>query len=250
MKLGKRVQITIGVEDVASSAEFFTSLQFQIVSKSADPYPSVQLTDGQNLILLNQDGMTYRGLVYFNPELNALVPELEAAGVSFFWKQPNEDGTLASAMFIDPTAIYGEDKNLGVNIVNQAPDKLYLPAGNPLTLCGTFGEFCSSVADYDVAAAFWAKLGFEPIEGGSTPYRFGVLSDGCMQVSAHQTPPDMMIPSPALTYFSADSAERVAKIKALGYAPSFEETDAAGNVVGAGFVGPGGQHIYIFNDVI
>lgn len=251
MYLGDRVQITIGVEDVENSAEFFISLGFQEIERSAEPYPWVQISDGQNLILLNQDGMVYRGLVFFNSDLDNLVQQMEADGVTFFWKQPNEDGTLANAMFIDPNGAYGEEKNLGINIVGRAAEELHQPAGEPLTLCGKFGELCSSTADFAAAKAYWSKLGFEQAYGGEEPYPYGVLQAGPMLLGFHQTPLEMTIPSPALTYFSADSADRIARIKSLGHLPTFEMTGADGETIThAGFEAPGGQHIYVFNGAI
>ncbi len=250
MNLGKHVQITIGVPDVAVSAEFFQSLNFRLIDQADKPYPWAQFSDGQNLILLNQDGMIYRGLNYFNPALDTLVPQMEAVGVTFFWKQTNDDGSLASAMFIDPNGSYGEDKNLGINIVAKDGKDLHQPEGVPLTLCGKFGEICSSTSDYAAAATFWGKLGYSVWHAGEEPYSYGILQDGSILLGYHQTPADMLIPSPALTYFSADSAERISHIKALGHQPSFENRDATGVISEAGFISPGGQHFYIFNGEI
>lgn len=258
MKLGTRTQITLGVPDLEAESTFFTDLGYQLIDENTEPYPWRQFSDGQNLILLNQDGMTYRGLVYFNPELDALVEAMEAAGVEFFWKQQNEDGSYQSAMFIDPHGIDGKNgaENLGVNIVAHDPEGLHQPAGEPITHCGKFGEFAVPISDLAASRDFWAQFGFEVLyiqeEGGSYPW--GILHDGMIVLGQHQHGGNWDIENafelPALTFFSKESADHIAYIKAKGYQPIFELTDDNDVVVNAGFESPSGQPFYIFNGEI
>ncbi len=258
MKLGKRTQITLGVPDLAAETKFFSDLGFQIVDENTEPYPWRQFSDGQNLILINQDGMTYRGLIYFNPELDTLVAAMEAAGVEFFWKNQHEDGSHEAAMFIDPNGIAGKDsdKNLGVNIVAHDADGLHQPAGEPLTMCGKFGEFAVPVSDFAASRAFWTQLGFDVLyaqeEGAGYPW--GILHDGMVVLGQHQHggnwDMDNAFDIPAMTYFSKDSAEKIAFIKSCGYEAAFESADENNVVQHAGFHSPSGQPIFIFQGEI
>lgn len=258
MKLGKRVQIALGVPDLAATSAFFVQLGMQPVDGSSEPYPWAQFSDGQNLILLNQDGMVYRGLIYFNPDLDEQVARLEADGVAFFWKQPAPDGGLQSAMFIDPTGPDGPNgaANVGVNIVAHDPVGLHTPAGVPLTRCGKFGELALAVDDYAQTTAFWARLGFEPLLENREPYPWGIWSDGMLVLGVHQNKTfslpgtDGLNLSPALTYFSADSPTRIAALKADGLVPAFEIAGADGTISHAGFQSPDGTTFFIFEGEI
>ena len=247
MKLGKRVQIVIGVPDLEKSAEFFSNLNFQLIDRSDTPYPWAQFSDGQNLILLNQDGMVYRGLVYFNPELNTAVPQLEQAGLAFFWKQTTDSGQLQSAMFIDPTGVdgVGGSRNVGVNIVAQDPSGLFQPSGDPCSICGSFGEFAIPTEDYNATRAFWTKLGFRVTHEDTQPSPWGILMDDMIILGLHQHE-QMEIQVPSLTYFAVDTTERIETIKSFGYKPTFEHADADGNIIHAGFTTPDGTPLLVF----
>lgn len=247
MKLGKRVQITIGVPDLEKSAEFFRNLEFQLIDQNTEPYPWAQFSDGQNLILLNQDGMVYRGLVYFNPEVDATVPLLEEKGLQFFWKQTKDDASLQAAMFIDPTGIDGPggERNVGVNIVAQDPTDLHQPSGEPCSICGSFGEFAIPTEDYEATKAFWTKLGFKVTHEDSQPTPWGILMDGMVILGLHEND-KMNFKLPSLTYFAIDTIHRIQKIKSFGYMPTFEHADEEGNIIHAGFETPDGTPLLVF----
>lgn len=252
MQPGERVQIVFGVPDLAATAAFFHACGCREIAADDRPHPWIQFSDGQNLILLNQDGMTYRGLIYFNPHAEAVVSDLEAAGVQFMRKQYAADGQLQAALFADP---YGPDptgeQNIGVNIVAHDPAGLHQPPGVPLTLLGKYGEFASFTDDYVGAVARWALLGFEEIYSEQTPYRWGILRNDPIILGYHQAPPDQRFATiPFLTYFAADAADRIAQIKALGYATAFEWTDDQGRAIHAGFAVPGELTVCVFQGEI
>ncbi len=258
MKLGVRTQIVLGVADLAAETTFFTNLGFQLIDENTEPFPWRQFSDGQNLILLNQDGMLYRGLLYFNPGLDTLVETMEAAGVSFLQKRLNKDGSHQSAIFVDPNGIEGAEsrKNLRVNIVARDPVGLHRPKGEPLTNCGKFGEFAVPVSNFARSKVFWTHLGFDVLyaqeEGGS--YSWGILHDGLIVLGQHQHggnwDMDYAFDIPALTYFSKDSADHITHIKSFGYDTIFEAADDNNIIQHAGFNSPSGQPIFIFQGEI
>lgn len=252
MQLGKRAQIAIGVPDIVATAAFFRQTGFHEIDSSNEPYPWIQFSDGQNLILLNQDGMVYRGLIYFNPALDALVPQLEAAGIDLIGKRSASDGGYQAVMFSAPTSQdQSNDNSIGVNIVAHDPAGLHAPAGEPLTLLGKFGEFATFTTDFAEVTAFWQQLGYEELLRASDPYPWGILRDGPIVLGVHQAPADHKLSdTPALTYFALDAGERIARVKALGYTPAFEMTDEDGQTAHAGFIAPGGQMFFIFQGEI
>ena len=152
MKLGKVVQIAIGVPDLAESAVFYETLGFEKLAENDTPWPWKQYTDGQNLILLNQDGNQYTGLNYFSPDVGQLVAQIEEQGVQFLNKQV-EDGRLQMAIFSDADGLL-------VALINHDPSEMSLPEGAPISKCGKFGEFSLGVENYQKASKFWQQFGF------------------------------------------------------------------------------------------
>src|SRR5688572_27428158 len=91
MKLGSTAQIIINTENLENSLAFYLKLGFSKVAEKKDDNPWVQLTDGQILILLNQDSMNYTGLTYFSENIEETVAELEKSGIEFDAKIKKEE---------------------------------------------------------------------------------------------------------------------------------------------------------------
>jgi predicted lactoylglutathione lyase len=224
MKLGQVVQIAVGVVDLDESAAFYETLGFEKLAEDDVPWPWQQFTDGQNLLLLNQDGNQYIGLNYFSPNLPELVAQMEEMGVEFLQKQ-EVDGRLQ-------TAVFSDSDGLLVGLVNQDLDGIQLPDGEPVSQCGKFGEFALGVADFQKASHFWQQFGFEQLYVGGDPYPWGILSDGMIVVGLHQTD---AFGGPCMTYFAADMPKRIAKLQSKGL--SIED-----GVLQA----PGGETLFLF----
>ncbi len=205
MKLGQVVQIAVGVPDLAEAVAFYEALGFVRLAENDVPWPWTQLTDGQNLLLLNQDGNQYIGLNYFSPHVADLVTQMEAMGVEFLQKR-EEDGRLQTAVFAD-------SDGLMVGLINRDPSGMQMPDGEPITHCGKFGEFALGVADFQRASHFWQQFGFEQMYASSDPYPWGIFSDGMMVLGLHQTD---QFGGPCMTYFAPDMPERIARLEAKG----------------------------------
>lgn len=205
MKLGDVVQIAIGVPDIDESATFYDTLGFQKLAEAEQPWPWKQYTDGQNLILLNQDGNQYIGLNYFSDDAVDKVRQMEANGLEFLMKQ-EVNGRLQMAIFSD-------SDGLMAGLINQDPTGMVLPEGDPLSHCGKFGEFSLGVADFQKAAAFWNQFGFEQLYASSEPYPWGIFSDDMIVLGLHQTDE---FQGPCITYFSPDMPERIKRLESKG----------------------------------
>mgnify|MGYP002713109851 CR=1 FL=1 len=225
MKLGNVVQIAIGVPDLEASASFYEMLEFEKLAENDAPWPWKQYTDGQNLLLLNQDGNQYIGLNYFTPHVTELVAAIEANGIPFIRKQVGEDGRLQMALFSD-------DDGLMVALINHDPTGMTLPTGEPMSKCGTFGEFSLGVDNFQKASHFWQQFGFKEMYASGDPYPWGILSDEMIVLGLHQTDE---FKGPCITYFEPDMAERVNDLQAKGL------------VIENGILnGPAGETLFLF----
>lgn len=228
MKLGDVVQIVIGTPDVAESAEFYDKLGFETLAAGEEPWPWRQVTDGQHLLLLNQDGNRYIGLNYFSPQAAEIAAAVAAAGVSFL-RRDVVDGRLQIAIFSD-------SDGLMVGLVDQETSYMTLPEGAPITRCGKFGEFALGVADMLTAVAFWQRFGFAQLYASSEPYPWAILGDGLMVLGLHQTDE---FAGPCLTYFAADMPARIAALQEMGL-----------TIENGVLVGPAGETFFLFEGEI
>jgi len=243
MKLGDAVQISIGVPSLEATLPFYEKLGFKKIGQDTKPYPWAQLTDGMIVVLLNQDGMRYSGLLYFAADMADRVAQLEAMGIIFAQKT-EQDGKLFQAIFFDPN-------RLGVGLVNADASQHYKPDGNSFSRCGKFGEFSIRIKDLPASMAFWQKLGFDPIGGGNEPYPWQIMSDGMMLIGLHQSNnaeeyQKDHFKEPTISYFSTDSAERIEQLKRGGIQTTFEIKNDQGRVTEAGVQAPDGQSFFVF----
>jgi catechol 2,3-dioxygenase-like lactoylglutathione lyase family enzyme len=245
MKLGKVVQINVGVSDLEKSLAFYEQLGFQKMEDSMEPYPWARLTDGQNLVLLNQDGNIYIGLVYFSKDAARRIAKIEGKGVEFIQRR-EQDGKLFMGIFVGPGGLV-------TGLVNHDPAGITLPPGFPKTKCGTFGEFATSVDDYEAAAEFWRNLGFTVLHESGEPYPWGILGDEMIVLGLHQagdSSSEFAFSGPALTYFAGDMADRIAELKLEGIGFASEMADENGQVNNATLHGPDGELFFLFHGEI
>lgn len=228
MKLGDVAQIAIGVPDLAASAAFYETLGFEKLAENNQPWPWKQYSDGQNLILLNQDGNQYIGLNYLSADAAERVKQVEALGVELLMKQ-EFDGRLHMAIFADADGLM-------VGLINHDPTGMPLPDGLPLSHCGKFGEFALGVANFQRAARFWQQFGFAQLYASSDPYPWGIFSDGLVVLGLHQTE-DFQGPCP--TYFAPDMPKRIEQLQAEG----LTITDGV-------LKAPGGETLFLFQGEI
>lgn len=73
-------------------------------------------------------------------------------------------------------------------------------------------EISLSVTNLSKSLRFYAKLGFEKVDGGEKPYPWAVVSDGQFHLGLHQRE----FSSPTLSYFGRILADRMAYLPKLG----------------------------------
>ena len=200
MSLGSNFHITIGVDNLAECRAYYEALGFRPIDGHTEPYPWLQLYDGQLIIALHQDGLLYHGLTYFGADLAERVAALEKKKVKFRIKNESEN-QLVQAIFV-------AQNEIPISLVNFPSTP---PARTENPLLGKFGEYSLGVADLQAASDYWQTLGFQEAFRTDQPYPWAILSDGLLVIGLHQTD---NFSGPILTYFAGDMEEKVVALRA------------------------------------
>jgi hypothetical protein len=228
MRLGESCEISVSVDDVPAAAGFYAKLGYREIG-TTPAGPGLALFDGKVRLGLYTQSIPSPTLTYFTEDLPRTVRELAALG---------ESACILGAAAGAELAVRD---GLTVRLVEvlEAPEPTTGDFPFPL---GEFGELALPVGDLRASAAYWSRLGFRKAAGDDdlrtdNPEPWGIYSDGVMMIGLHQTAD---FQGPHLTYFSADSAARIAALTQQGLA--VEETDSAN----AAFTAPGGVRIFVF----
>ena len=245
-KLGDISGLTINCPDLEASLEFYQKLGFTELFRGDFPFKLIEITDGQIQIMLRQSPTLYFALTYYPRNIEAVVEELESAGIEFWEKTNTETDYLRRYITTTPDGL-NVSFVMYVDAFSQppGPTMLTMPQGDYFDpekyvnkTIGLFGEIAHPVLDLDASILFWKKLGFATLSKFASPYPWAIISDGLNSVGLHQTTD---FDYPAITYFAVDMAERIEKLKAAGITDLTEKS--SGNVV---LLTPEGQHINLF----
>lgn len=231
----------MGVKDVEANAEFYRTFGFKQLENSTNPVPWVLFTDGENQMLVHQNGNSYTGMTYFSPDAKERAEKLEEMGlnVSKTSIQLSDGTTTFQATIQSPDdymvrLVEKQDVAVSEGTVKEAPIK-------GITKCGDFGEFSSYVADLDQALAFWEQLGFTHVQKYAEPYPWAIIQDGFITLGLHNTSEFAKMKRPAMTYFAKDQSAVVEFVKEQGFT-IFTETGPNSIVV----EGPDKQQLFLF----
>ena len=229
--LGNINAITIATPDPERSLSFYEMLGFKEVLRADMPFPWIQVSDGQLLIMLRKDHNRVISLTYYVKDVEQKVEELETNGIEFVIRPAAED-------FIKRYVMRSPD---GFNITLVTLVENYMQAVHPVMLtmpqadmmnpekytnktCGLFAEYAQPVKDLDASFVFWEKLGFNIISRMSAPYPWAIISDGLSVVGLHQTTD---FSDPTITFFAADMQHKIAALKEKGITISKEKSSAS-----------------------
>ncbi|GEM_PF-785313 len=202
--LGNYCHVSIGTKRMQENIAFYKALGFKVLSMDNAPRPWVLLSDGAVNIQLNEDGYEYFGLSYFDKNMSANIGVLTEKGIEFFMESADP---VPTKVMQDPDSI------MGIALIQM---DMGMPA-MPLTgkgKMGTLGEIAVPVKDYDVASAWYQKVGFKSFGKQASPYPWGIHSDGLSMIGLHQTND---FKKPTLTYFSLDSKAQIARLQEAGF---------------------------------
>jgi catechol 2,3-dioxygenase-like lactoylglutathione lyase family enzyme len=237
MVLGSSVQIVVPVPNIADAASFYKRLGYHTVASSAD---AAVLSDGMALFRFEHGPNARAGLRYASEHIERGARELAARGFAVTREMRN-DGDTVRVWVRDPNGVV-----VRLDPVD-APDSPTL-SGIPLTRCGRFQELSIETEHFDETETFWTQLGFEVTER-SDEARYLTLSDGLIHVGVYEKGVcPHIFRTPAITYFEADMAARLAQLKSEGW--TFAQELDLGNedgIIDHGILeGPGGEHLFLF----
>jgi hypothetical protein len=235
MKLGDAVQIMTSVERLGDELPFFEQLGFRQVSEGTRPHPWVKVSDGVNLVALNQDGQNQRGLTYFAGDMAVRADQLKALGINVVVEQRVKGQPK--------TYVLKAPSGLPIHLVEQDAAQVHKPTGESFAKCGRFGEYSFITQDLENSLAFWEQLGFRSMHQEAAPYPWAILWDGLIVLGIHQT--DEWL-GPAITYFGPNMVQAISLLKEKGLTFDKELADGEGTIKGAYATAPGGQRFFFF----
>lgn len=243
MKLGYAFEIVVTVPDLRQSLQFYEKLGYKQLTDTTSPTQhDALLTDGMILLSLRVGSAWKAILTYFAENVAEKVDGFERLGVSFDEKYKT-DGKITGATLTDPNG-------LQVDLIQAAPSQVPKPLGKPISKAGQFGELSIETEDVRKSLDFWTKLGFEPTEHmPASPDLWASIADGLLMlgilVKGHC---QHIIKTPSITYFDADAAERIRKLKEEGMTFVQEIPGENGETGHAVAQAPEGQILFLFGD--
>ncbi|HUV12440.1 MAG TPA: hypothetical protein VMY18_02290 [Acidobacteriota bacterium] len=207
MKLGKFLEISVGVIDIGQSLPFFERLGFEKLDQNWEPWPWAILTDGTiTLNLSQQSGPSNPVLNYFSSDMKQRVEELKSAGLDVVAVQDREI----------PEVVGGLEMPGGIEIslVEYSARRIPKLAGRPFSKCGSFGELAFPVEDLGHSVACLEKVGFTKLRGDRLPYPWAAVSDGLVTLGLYQSEDLEM---PALVYHCENLSERLDALRQEGF---------------------------------
>ncbi len=219
-KLGNITALTITTPNLNDSVAFYMQLGFTELMRADWPFPWVQVTDGALLIMLRKDPNPYLALTYYVDNIDELAAGLAKAGITYTQK-PGKKDALKRYIFQSPDGLTvslvgiteGFQQPPGPDMLHMRPEDYNKPEKYTNKACGMYGELAHPVADLPTSIAFWNKLGFNAVSTYTSPYPWAILTDGLAVVGLHQT---THFTKPAITYFAADMALKIAQLKKNG----------------------------------
>ena len=238
MKLGNYTHISISVRNLSESIKFYETLGFYKIGENTYPIPWALFTDGVLNISLSETTFHSPSINYFSLDVASRIKFLSGKGL-IVEQQIIAESKIVHNVLSDPDGF--RIALLESNGENRQPN------GISISQCGTFRELSIPVTDFKKSVEFWRQFDFETLVQGDAPYLWAMLTDRLMTVGLHQSGD---LSSPAFTYFSPDSIERIALLKENGIQFQLEIKDDKGVVANAIAQSPDGQLFFIFNGAV
>lgn len=245
--LGEITALTITSPDLEKSLAYYQKLGFAELFQADWPFPWIQITDGALLIMLRKDDKPYIALTYYVNDVDKVVADLDQKGIAFVQRAKDTD-MLKRYLMRSPDGLNislvgmpteaGFKQPPGPTMLTMPQQDYFKPEKYVNKVCGLFGEFAHPVADLEKSIEFWQKLGFNTLSKFTSPHPWAILSDGLSIVGAHQT---KEFSYPAITFFAADSKDKIAKLKAEGLTDYIDKGES--NIV---LNTPERQHIFLY----
>jgi catechol 2,3-dioxygenase-like lactoylglutathione lyase family enzyme len=233
--LGRYAHISIGTRNMGANRQFYETLGFKVTAQDNYPWPWIMLSDGSVNIQLNDDGMSYFGLNYFDADMAERVAAFKKRGIV---PMMVTEGDFSTTVVVDPDSVFGFGF-VAFDMPGTTP-----PVKSKGAL-GTMGAMAIPVSNLDSALAWYTNLGFTEESRSASPYPWAILSDGLVELSLHQSD---HFSKPSLTYFSSDSKAHIQRLTEAGMMvksamPGGDKKEMINGVVES----PDGWPVNIFN---
>jgi len=238
--LAPYAQIAISLrEDVGGLSavrSFYEKLGFTAIEEGGEPVPYVLYTDGMIHVRVDECQFPSPRIDYYTSDATKVVQRL----LDLDLQVSTEKGC---ARKVNITNFYDSGyQQLAIIQQNHAP---VADPRKSHSLMGTFGELSIRTTNLAESIEWYRKLGYKTAKTFEKPYPWAILSDGNMVIGLHQ---GNDLPKTTLTYFSKDSAERIEKLKSMGFKFTRETKNAAGKVANAQLTAPDGQTFFVFEE--
>jgi len=241
MKLGYAFEIVVTAPDLRQSLQFYEKLGYKQLTDTTSPTPhDALLTDGMILLSLRTGSAWKAVLTYFTENVAEKVDSFERLGVSFDEKH-KKGGEITGATLTDPNG-------LRVDLIQAAPSQVPKTLGKPISKAGQFGELSIETEDVRKSLDFWTRLGFEPTQYmPASSDSWASIADGLLMLGIYvKGHCPHIIKTPSITYFDAEAAQRIWKLKEEAMTFVQELPGENGETGHAVAQSPEGQLLFLF----
>jgi len=241
LNLGYAFEIAVTVPDVRQSLRFYEKLGYKELTGTTSPtQPDALLTDGMILLSLRAGSAWKTSLTYFAENVAEKVDGFERVGGSFDEKHKT-GGKITGATLTDPNG-------LQVDLIQAAPSQIPKLPGTAISKAGQVGELSIETEDVRKSLDFWTKLGFEPTQYmPASPDSWASVKDSLLMLGIYAKGHcPHIIKTPSITYFDAEAAQRIGKLKEEGMKFVQEIPGENGETGHAIVEAPEGQLLFLF----
>lgn len=233
--LGRFLEISVEAPRIAESVAFYEGLglvQAEVGETWSHRYGV--LTDGVLVVGLHDYSFPSPSLTWVRPDLARHLDALRARVGELAFAKVSED-EFNEAGFTDPD---GQMVAL-LEARTYSPPEVARPGG---TILGQFAEYSMPVSDLDRSIAFWEPLGFVAVDQGREPFPWASLTSDTLNLGLYQQP---RMRGPALSFREPDMDDRIAYLRAQGYALDPGTPIGRQPGEGAALSAPEGTRIYL-----
>ena len=233
--LGRFLEISVEVEDMLASLEFYVELGFQEVPvNEVWSHPYAVVTDGRLFLGLHQRTVKSPTLSYVHANVAQHARDLTRLGVKFDYENLDSDhfNTLG---FHDPNGVH----------VQVLEARTFSPPDITTdfsSTCGYFVELGLPVKDFASAHAFWERLGFVAWDEDQTPFNRVPLTSDHLNIGLHRS---RALRHPMLVFEAADMNKRLEQLKDRGIVLSDEMPDALDAANNGVLIAPEGTRLLL-----
>lgn len=203
--LGRFLEVSVHTPDVRASLAFYESIGFvQATVGEVWTHPYAVVTDGHLYIGLHGAGIPSPSLTWVRPDLARHAHELESLGIEFEFARFGEEA-FHELGFADPSG----------HMITLLEARTFSPLalGHAATSAvGYFEEFGLPTTNFEVATAFWDKLGLVPFEPQSEPFPKVVLAGSDINIGLY----DLELRAPVLAFSDPQMDERIGALREKG----------------------------------